>query len=119
MAGAINCHLGCAAHDDPMLGTMIAPLERKLLPGTPTPGDSRLITPETTPPSIPTNPATAPRADEGALSAKTAKLIVFKLVDAARENMPAIEGRKPAPKGHWGIKFQNGIEVKMPAHHPA
>src|ERR1700693_3238460 len=36
---------------------------RGLLPGASTPGDSRLITPETTPPSIPTNPRTAPGGD--------------------------------------------------------
>src|SRR5580700_7296091 len=36
---------------------------RGLLPGASTPGDSRLITPETTPPSIPTNSATGPLAE--------------------------------------------------------
>src|SRR6266568_149691 len=43
---------------------------RGLQPGTSTPSDSRLITPETTPPLIPTTPATAPRklsADAGAV----------------------------------------------------
>jgi WD40 repeat protein len=38
---------------------------RGLLPGAPTPGDSRLITPETTPLSIPTKPATAPDPQRG------------------------------------------------------
>jgi hypothetical protein len=38
---------------------------RGLLSGASTPDDSRLITPETTPPSIPTNPATGPRRDRG------------------------------------------------------
>ena len=37
---------------------------------------------------------------KGALSAKTAKLMVFKLVDRRRENLAAIEGRKPVAKGH-------------------
>ena len=36
---------------------------------------------------------------KGALSAKTAKLMVFKLVNAAAQNMAAIERRKPVAKG--------------------
>ena len=36
---------------------------------------------------------------KGALSAKTAKLMVFKLVNAAAKNMAAIKGRKPVAKG--------------------
>jgi hypothetical protein len=43
---------------------------------------------------------------KGALSATTAKLMVFKLVNAAAKT--------------WRVKFQNGIEViEMPAHHAA
>ena len=57
---------------------------------------------------------------KGALSAKTAKLMVFKLVDAAAKKWRRLKGEKQLPKVIAGIKFQNGIEVvKMPAHHAA
>jgi hypothetical protein len=37
-----------------------------------------------------------------------------------RENLAAIEERKPLPKVIQGVRFQNGIEViEMPAHHAA
>ena len=57
---------------------------------------------------------------KGALSAKTAKLMVFKLVDAAAKTWRRLKGENQLPKVIAGIKFQNGIEVvKMPAHHAA
>ena len=43
---------------------------------------------------------------KGALSAKTAKLMVFKLVSAASENMAAIERREPVAKARSGRQIQ-------------
>ena len=55
-----------------------------------------------------------------ALSAKTAKLMVFKLVSAAAKTWRRLNREDQLPKVVQGIKFQNGIEViKMPAHHAA
>ena len=57
---------------------------------------------------------------KGALSAKTAKLMVFKLVNAAAKTWRRLKGENQLPKVVQGIKFQNGIEViEMPAHHAA
>src|SRR6202021_619745 len=57
---------------------------------------------------------------KGALSAKTAKLMVFKLVNAAARTWRRLKGENQLPKVVQGVKFQNGIEViKMPAHHAA
>lgn len=57
---------------------------------------------------------------KGALSAKTAKLMVFKPVNAAAKTWRRLKGETPLPKIVQGVKFQNGIEViKMPAHHAA
>ena len=57
---------------------------------------------------------------KGALSAKTAKLMVFKLVNAAAKTWRRLKGENQLPKVVQGAKFQNGIEViKMPAHHAA
>ena len=57
---------------------------------------------------------------KGALSAKTAKLMVFKLVDAAAKTWRRLKGENQLPKVIAGVKFQNGTEVvKMPAHHAA
>jgi putative transposase len=57
---------------------------------------------------------------KGALSAKTAKLMVFKLVQAAAKTWRRLKGENQLPKVVRGIKFQNGIEViGMPAHHAA
>jgi putative transposase len=57
---------------------------------------------------------------KGALSAKTAKLMVFKLVTAAAKTWRRLKGENQLPKIVQGIKFQNGIEViEMPAHHAA
>ena len=64
--------------------------------------------------------AIEPCGRRGALSAKTAKLMVFKLVDAAAKTWRRLKGENQLPKVIAGIKFQNGIEViKMPAHHAA
>jgi transposase-like protein len=57
---------------------------------------------------------------KGALSAKTAKLMVFKLVNAAAKTWRRLKGENQLPKVVRGIKFQNGIEViEMPAHNAA
>ena len=57
---------------------------------------------------------------KGTLSAKTAKLMVFKLVNAAAKTWRRLKGENQLPKVVQGIKFQNGIEViEMPAHHAA
>jgi transposase-like protein len=57
---------------------------------------------------------------KGALSAKTAKLMVFKLVNAAAKTWRRLKGENQLPKVARGIKFQNGIEViEMPAHNAA
>src|SRR6266540_1961484 len=57
---------------------------------------------------------------KGALSAKTAKLMVFKLVDAAAKTWRRLKGENQLPKVVQGVKFKNGIEVtEMPAHHAA
>jgi transposase-like protein len=57
---------------------------------------------------------------KGALSAKTAKLMVFKLVNAAAKTWRRLKGENQLPKVVKGVKFQNGIEViEMPAHHAA
>src|SRR6266446_3445692 len=57
---------------------------------------------------------------KGALSAKTAKLMVFKLVNAAAKTWRRLKGKNQLPKVVQGVKFQNGIEViTMPAHHAA
>src|SRR5262245_61334471 len=57
---------------------------------------------------------------KGALSAKTAKLMVFKLVNADAKTWRRLNGENQLPKVVQGIKFKNGIEVtEMPAHHAA
>ena len=57
---------------------------------------------------------------KGALSAKTAKLMVFKLVNAAAKTWRRLNGENQLPKVVRGVKFKNGIEViEMPAHHAA
>src|SRR4051812_34202060 len=57
---------------------------------------------------------------KGALSAKTAKLMVFKLVNAAAKTWRRLKGENQLPKIVQGVKFKNGIEVtEMPAHHAA
>jgi putative transposase len=57
---------------------------------------------------------------KGALSAKTAKLMVFKLVNAAAKTWRRLKGENQLPKVVQGVKFKNGVEVtEMPAHHAA
>jgi putative transposase len=57
---------------------------------------------------------------KGALSAKTAKLMVFKLVNAAAKTWRRLKGENQLPKVVEGVKFQNGIEViEVTAHHAA
>jgi putative transposase len=57
---------------------------------------------------------------KGALSAKTAKLMVFKLINAAAKTWRRLNGENQLPKVVRGVKFKNGIEViEMPAHHAA
>jgi putative transposase len=57
---------------------------------------------------------------KGALSTKTAKLMVFKLVMAAAKSWRRLKGENQLPKIIAGVRFQNGIEVvEMPAHHAA
>jgi transposase-like protein len=57
---------------------------------------------------------------KGALSTKTAKLMVFKLVTAAAKTWRRLKGENQLPKVVKGVKFQNGIEViEMSAHHAA
>jgi putative transposase len=57
---------------------------------------------------------------KGALSTRTAKLMVFKLVTAAAKTWRRLKGENQLPKVVKGVKFQNGIEVtEMPAHHAA
>ena len=57
---------------------------------------------------------------KGALSAKTAKLMVFKLVNAAAKTWRRLNGENQLSKVVQGVKFKNGIEVtEMPSHHAA
>jgi putative transposase len=57
---------------------------------------------------------------KGALSAKTARLMVFKLVTAAAKTWRRLKGENQLPKVVQGVRFQNGIEViEMPAHNAA
>jgi transposase-like protein len=57
---------------------------------------------------------------KGALSAKTARLMVFKLVSAAAKTWRRLNGENQLPKVVQGVKFQNGIEVtEMQPHHAA
>jgi putative transposase len=57
---------------------------------------------------------------KGSLSAKTAKLMVFKLINAAAKTWRRLKGENQLPKVVQGVKFNNGIEVtEMLAHHAA
>ena len=50
----------------------------------------------------------------------TAKLMVFKLINAGAKTWRRLKGENQLPKVAQGVKFQNGIEViKMSAHHAA
>ncbi len=48
---------------------------------------------------------------KGALSQKTAKLMVFTLIQAAAKSWRRLNGRNQLPKVIEGIKFRNGVEV--------
>jgi transposase-like protein len=57
---------------------------------------------------------------KGALSATTARLMVFKLVMAAAKNWRRLMGENQLPKVIAGVRFQDGIEaIPMPAHSAA
>ena len=57
---------------------------------------------------------------KGSLSARTAKLMVFKLVTAAAKTWRRLKGENQLPKVVQGVRFQNGMEgIEMPAHHAA
>jgi len=47
----------------------------------------------------------------GALSQKTAKLMVFSLIRAASKTWRRLKGRNQLPKLIQGVKFRNGVEV--------
>jgi hypothetical protein len=47
---------------------------------------------------------------KGALSQKTAKLMVFSLIQAASKKRLRLKGRNQLPKVIEGIKFKDGIE---------
>ena len=71
----------------------------------------------------PRDPAADRRLDPApidTLSAKTAKLMVFKLVNAAAKTWRRLKGENQLPKVVQGVTFKNGIEVTdMPAHRAA
>jgi putative transposase len=48
---------------------------------------------------------------KGSLSPKTAKLMVFKLIDAASKTWRRLKGTNQLPKVIAGVKFTDGIEV--------
>lgn len=57
---------------------------------------------------------------KGALSTKTAKLMVFKLVHTAAITWRRLKDENQLPKVVQGVKFQNGIEfIKMSARRAA
>lgn len=51
---------------------------------------------------------------KGSLSPKTAKLMVFKLVDAASKTWRRLKGTNHLPKVIAGVRFSDGIEVITP-----
>jgi transposase-like protein len=51
---------------------------------------------------------------KGALSSKTAKLMVFKLIDAASKTWRRLKGTNQLPKIIAGVRFADGIEVIQP-----
>ena len=52
---------------------------------------------------------------KGALSQKTAKLMVFTLIQAASKKWLRLNGRNQLPKVIEGIKFNDGVEVSFDA----
>jgi hypothetical protein len=51
---------------------------------------------------------------KGALSATTAKLMVFKLITAAAKTWRRLKGENQLPKVITGVKFINGVEWVEP-----
>ena len=51
---------------------------------------------------------------KGALSQKTARLMVFKLVTAAARTWRKLKGENLLPRIVQGVTFANGIEVEQP-----
>src|SRR4029079_4808290 len=56
---------------------------------------------------------------KGSLSPTTARLMVFKLVIAASRTWRRLKGENQLPKVVAGVRFNDGIEVRMPANHAA
>ena len=57
---------------------------------------------------------------KGSLSPTTAKLMVFKLLNAASKTWRRLKGTNQLPKVIGGVRFQDGIEViEVPANHAA
>jgi transposase-like protein len=56
---------------------------------------------------------------KGSLSPKTARLMVFKLVQAAAKTWRRLKGENQLPKVVRGVKFQNGVEVVETTNHSA
>ena len=56
---------------------------------------------------------------KGSLSSTTARLMVFKLVIAASKTWRRLKGTNQLPKVIAGVRYNDGIEVRMPANHAA
>ena len=56
---------------------------------------------------------------KGSLSPRTARLMVFKLVQAAAKTWRRLKGENQLPKVVRGVKFQNGVEVVETTNHSA
>jgi transposase-like protein len=57
---------------------------------------------------------------KGSLSSTTARLMVFKLLNAASKTWRRLKGTNQLPKVIAGVRFQDGIEViQVPANHAA
>src|SRR5262245_14306226 len=57
---------------------------------------------------------------KGSLSPQTARLMVFKLIDAASKTWRRLKGTNQLPKIIAGVRFENGIEViEVPEDHAA
>ena len=56
---------------------------------------------------------------KGSLSSTTARLMVFKLVIAASKTWRRLKGTNQLPKVIAGVRFNDGIEVRMSANHAA
>jgi transposase-like protein len=56
---------------------------------------------------------------KGSLSPRTARLMVFKIVQAAAKTWRRLKGENQLPKIVRGVKFQNGVEVIETQNHSA